>query len=70
MGRLVPVKYSPYERRDQECASLGSGDGLRKGEHEGQVAIDAVLSLQLMGGFDALPGRCQLDENPLLLDAN
>lgn len=56
MGGLVPVEYSPYEGRDQECASLGGGDGLREGEHEGQVAINAVLRLQRMGGFDALPG--------------
>lgn len=30
MGGLVPVEYSSYERRDQECTSLGGGDSLRK----------------------------------------
>lgn len=42
---LVPIKDTADEGGDQECASLGGGDGLHLGEEEGQVAVDAVLLL-------------------------
>jgi hypothetical protein len=38
-------------------------------EHERQVAIDAVLGLQDLGGFDAFPRRSELDEDAGLVDA-
>ena len=67
---LEPVENTADERADQEGAGLGGGDGLRQGEHEGQVAVDGVVALQDLGGLDALPGGGDLDKNTLLLDAN
>ena len=55
LGRLVPVHDTADEGGDEEGAGLGGGDGLREGEHEGQVAVYAVLGLESVGGLDALP---------------
>ena len=54
-GRLVPVKDTANEGRDEESSGLSSGNGLHKRKHEGQVAVDSVLGLQDLGGLDALP---------------
>lgn len=71
LGRgLVPVENAADEGRDEESACLSSGDGLDLREHEGQVAVDAVLGLQDLGGLDALPCRCYLDENAVLGNAD
>ena len=56
MRCLVPIKNTANERRDEERAGLSSCDSLRKREHEGKVAVDAVLRLQYLGCFDTLPG--------------
>lgn len=69
-GGLVPVEDTANEGRDQIGTGLGGGDGLDEGEHEGEVAVDAVLRLQLAGGLDALPGGGDLDENAVLGDAH
>jgi hypothetical protein len=66
---LVPVEDTADEGRDEVGTGLGGGDGLGKGEHEGQVAVDAVLGGKLVGGLDTLPGRGELDENTLLVNA-
>lgn len=42
-GVLVPVQDAADEGGDEEGPGLGGGDGLDDGEHEGQVAVDAVL---------------------------
>jgi hypothetical protein len=68
-GGLVPVENAADKGRDEEGAGLSGGDGLDLGEHEGQVAVDAVLGLQDLGGLDALPCRGELDEDALLIDA-
>jgi hypothetical protein len=65
---LVPVEDTADEGRDEVGTGLGGGNGLGKGEHEGQVAVDAVLGLELVGGSDALPGGSELDENALLVN--
>lgn len=57
------------EGRDEGDASLGAGDGLAEAEEEGEVAVDALL-LEVAGGLDALPGRGDLDENAVLVDAD
>jgi len=66
---LVPVEDTADEGRDEVGTGLGGGDGLREGEHEGQVAVDAVLALELVSGLDALPGRGELDEHAGLVNA-
>lgn len=70
VGSLVPVEDTADEGRDEVGTGLGAGDGLDEGEHEGQVAVDAVLGLQDVGGLDALPGGGDLDEDALLGDAD
>lgn len=66
---LVPVQDTADEGGDEESTSLSSSNGLDKGEHEGQVAVDAVLRLQDVGGLDTLPGGGDLDKNTVLGDA-
>lgn len=65
---LEPVKDAADEGGDEESTGLGGGDGLGQGEHEGQVAVDAVVTLEDLGGLDALPGRGDLDQDTLLGD--
>lgn len=67
---LVPVEDAADEGGDEESTGLGGGNSLHEGEHEGQVAVDAVLALQDVGGLDTLPGRGELDQHALLLDAD
>jgi hypothetical protein len=67
-GGLVPVKDTANEGRNEESAGLSSSDGLDLREHEGEVGVDSVLGLEDLGGLDALPCRCYLDENALLAD--
>jgi hypothetical protein len=67
--RLEPVEDAADEGRDEEGTGLGGGDGLDLGEHERQVAVDAVLGLEDLGSLDALPCRGELDEDALLGDA-
>ena len=43
VGSLVPVKDTANEGRDEESTGLSGSDGLDLGEHEGKVAVDAVL---------------------------
>jgi hypothetical protein len=69
VGSLVPVENAADEGGDQEGTGLGGGNGLDQGEEEGQVAVDAVLGLQDVGGLDTLPGRGDLDEDTVLGDA-
>jgi hypothetical protein len=59
---------STDEGRDQGDAGLGTGDGLTESEQEGQVAVNVVVPLQLSGGLDTLPGRGDLDQDPLPVD--
>lgn len=69
-GSLVPVENSADEGRDQVSTSLGGSDGLNQREHEGQVAVDTVLGLQDVGCLDTFPGRGDLDQDSVLLDAD
>jgi hypothetical protein len=66
---LVPIQDTADEGGDEESTGLSSGNGLDKGEHEGQVAVDSVLRLQDVGGLDTLPGGGDLDQNTVLGDA-
>lgn len=70
VGSLEPIQDAADEGGDEEGVGLGGGDGLGKGEHEGQVAVDAVLLLEDLGGLDTLPGRGNLDQNALLGDTD
>lgn len=68
-GSLVPIEDTADEGGDEEGTGLGGGDGLDKGEHEGQVAVDTLL-LQDLGGLDPFPSRSYLDQDTGLIDAN
>ena len=41
---------------------------LLEGEEQGEVAVDS-LGLQQLGGLNALPRRCQLDQDAVARDA-
>lgn len=69
VGSLEPVEDTANERRDKEGTRLSTGDGLHEGEHEGQVAVDLVLSLEDVGCLDTLPGGSDLDQNAIPRDA-
>ena len=64
----IPVVDPADERRDQRDARLGAGDGLGKAEEQRQVAVDALF-LEPLGGADAFPGRGDLDQDALAIDA-
>lgn len=69
-GRLEPVENTSDEGRDQVGARLSTGDGLDEGEHQGEVAVDAMLGLKFARGLDTLPGGRNLDEDAVLGDAD
>lgn len=58
---LVPVEDTADEGGDQESTGLSGGDGLGEREHKSQVAVDAVVPLQDLGGLDTLPCRGNLN---------
>ena len=62
--------HAADEGRNQGDAGLGAGNGLGKAEEEGEVAVNAVVALELARRLDALPGRRDLDEDALLLDTD
>lgn len=66
---LVPVEDTADEGRDEVGTGLSGSDGLDGGEHEGQVAVDAVLGLEDLSGLDTLPGGGDLDEDAVAGDA-
>ena len=55
-GSFVPIQDTADEGGDEEGAGFGAGDGLDFAEEEGEVAVDGVFGLQLLGGEDAFPG--------------
>ena len=61
---LIPVKNAANEGRDQEGTGFSSGNSLDEGEHEGQVAVDAMFRLKDLGGSDTFPCRGELDQDP------
>ena len=67
---LVPIQNTADEGRDQSDTSLCASNGLAEAEEEGQVAMNAVIALQLAGGLDTLPGGGDLDEDTVLLDTD
>ena len=70
LGRgLVPVENTTDKGGDQESTGLRGGDGLGEGEEESEVAVDAVIPLQNLGGLDALPRGGNLDQDAILGDA-
>ena len=68
VGGLVPVEDTANEGRDEEGTGLSGSNGLDQREHEGQVAVDAVLELQDVGGLDTLVGGGNLDQDAVLGD--
>ena len=68
-GGLVPVENAADEWGDEEGTCFSGSNSLNEREHESQIAVDAVLGLQDLGGFDAFPGRGDLDQDALLANA-
>lgn len=66
---LEPVEDTADEGRNEEGTGLGGGNGLHQAEHERQVAVDAVVALQDLGGLDTLPRGGDLNQDTLLGDA-
>ena len=62
--------YTADEGRDEGDTSLGARNSLREAEEEGEVAVDAVVALELARSLDALPGRGDLDQDTLTLDTD
>lgn len=67
---LVPVEDAADERRNEEGSRLGARDRLHQRKHQRQVAVDAMLRLQDVCGLDAFPGRGDLDEDAVFVDAD
>ena len=65
---FVPVKDATNEGRNQECAGLGTGNGLDLGEQQRQIAVNLVLRLEDVGSFDAFVCRRNLDEDAGLVN--
>lgn len=65
---LVPVEDTANEGRDQVGTGLSGCNGLGKREQEGQVGVDAVVTLEDLGSLDTLPGGGNLDQDALLVD--
>ena len=53
--RLVPIQNTPDEGLDEVLAGIGIRNNLWQGDHEGQIAVDAMLGLEDVGGLDTLP---------------
>ena len=64
------ITYTADEGRDESDARLCAGNSLREAEEKGEVAVDAVVTLELARSLDTLPSRSDLDEDALLLDAD
>jgi hypothetical protein len=65
---LVVVEDATDEGRDEGDTSLSASNSLLETEEEGEVAVDLVLSLELAGSLDTLPGGGDLDEDAVLVD--
>ncbi|RUS24477.1 hypothetical protein BC938DRAFT_473523 [Jimgerdemannia flammicorona] len=76
-GLLVPVKDTADEGRDQGDTSLSASDGLKSArkmpeterEQQRQVAVNVVLGLKNVRSLDTLPGRGDLDQDAVLVNA-
>ena len=64
------MTYTADEGRDEGDLGLSACNGLTETEEKGKVAVDAILGLELLRRLDTLPGRGDLDENALLLNAD
>ena len=62
--------HTADEGRNQGDASLGTSNSLAETEEESEVAVNAVLSLELLRRLDTLPGRGDLDQDTLALDTD
>lgn len=65
-GGLEPIEDAADEGGDEEGTGLGGGNGLDEREHECQVGVNTVVTLQDLGGLDALPCRGDLDQDTVL----
>ena len=67
---LVPVKDTADEGGNESDAGLCASDSLAETEEEREIAVNAVVALELAGSLDTLPGRGDLDQDAVLGNAN
>ena len=65
----MPVQDPSHEGRDERDTGLSASHGLSHGEEQGEIAVDALLLLQVASGLDAFPSRAQFDEDSVARDA-
>ena len=63
------MTHSTDERRNQRHASLRACNGLGEAKEKGEVAVNALVALELARSLDTFPGRCDLDEHTFFLDS-
>ena len=63
------MTHSTDERRNQCHASLRACNGLGEAKEKGEVAVNALVALELARSLDTFPGRCNLDEHTFFLDS-
>jgi hypothetical protein len=64
------MTHSSDKRRNQSHASLRTRNGLAEAEEKGEVAVNVFVTLELSGGLNTFPGRCDLDQHTFPLDSN
>ena len=65
--RLMPIRNAPHKRGDQVRSGIGGHPCLFEAKYQRQIAVDA-LCLAMRRSLNALPGGCDLDEDPVLSD--
>jgi hypothetical protein len=61
---------SANEWGDQCHASFSTGNSLSEAKEKSEIAVYALVTLELARGLDTLPSRCDLDEHTFTLNAN
>ena len=63
------MTHSTDERRNQCHACLRACNGLCEAKEKGEVAVNALVALELARSLDTFPGRRDLDEHTFFLDS-
>jgi hypothetical protein len=68
-GGLEPVKNTADEGGNKVSASLGGTNSLDEREHQGEIGVDTVVTLEDLSSLDTLPCGSDLDQDAVLGDA-
>lgn len=55
------MTHSADEWRDQSDASLRTSNSLGEAKEKGEIAVNAIVALELARSLDTFPGRCDLN---------